>query len=158
MDKVLVTGGSGFIALHCIDQLLGKGYAVRTTIRSESRIDEIKKAMNQYPNIDQNLEFHICDLLEDSGWEEAVHGCDYVLHVASPFTRVIVDPSSSSPDAFASLKASSAPSTIGGTSDSRGPVKLIIIPTFISSAWAVPKPNVTRASTDIKILNILFSL
>ena len=41
MDKVLVTGGSGFIALHCIDQLLGKGYAVRTTIRSESRIDEI---------------------------------------------------------------------------------------------------------------------
>ncbi len=80
------------------------------------------------------------------------------IHVASPFTRVIVDPSSSSPDAFASLKASSAPSTIGGTSDSRGPVKLIIIPTFISSAWAVPKPNVTRASTDIKILNILFSL
>ncbi len=43
MDKVLVTGGSGFIALHCIDQLLGKGYAVRTTVRSESRIDEIKK-------------------------------------------------------------------------------------------------------------------
>ena len=85
MDKVLVTGGSGFIALHCIDQLLEKGYAVRTTVRSESRIDEIKKAMNQYPNLDQNLEFHICDLLEDSGWEEAVHGCEYVLHVASPF-------------------------------------------------------------------------
>ena len=85
MDKVLVTGGSGFIALHCIDQLLEKGYSVRTTVRSESRIDEIKNAMNQYPNVDQNLEFHICDLLEDNGWNEAVHGCDYVLHVASPF-------------------------------------------------------------------------
>ena len=85
MEKVLVTGGSGFIALHCIDQLLEKGYVVRTTIRSESRIDEIKKAMNQYPNLDQNLEFHICDLLEDSGWDEAVNGCEYVLHVASPF-------------------------------------------------------------------------
>ena len=85
MDKVLVTGGSGFIALHCIDQLLEKGYVVRTTIRSESRINEIKKAMNQYPNLDQNLEFHICDLLEDSGWDEAVNGCEYVLHVASPF-------------------------------------------------------------------------
>ena len=85
MEKVLVTGGSGFIALHCIDQLLEKGFMVRTTIRSESRKDEINKAMDKYPNLDQNLEFHICDLLEDNGWYAAVNGCDYVLHVASPF-------------------------------------------------------------------------
>ncbi len=85
MEKVLVTGGSGFIALHCIDQLLEKGFMVRTTIRSESRKDEINKAMDKYPNLDQNLEFHICDLLKDDGWEAAVDGCDYVLHVASPF-------------------------------------------------------------------------
>ena len=85
MKKVLVTGGSGFIALHCIDQLLEKGFMVRTTIRSESRKDEINKAMDKYPNLDQNLEFHICDLLKDEGWEAAVDGCDYVLHVASPF-------------------------------------------------------------------------
>ena len=88
MDKVLVTGGSGFIALHCIDQLLEKGFDVRTTIRSESRIDEIKKAMDQYPNLDQNLEFHICDLLKDNGWDEAVRGCRYVLHVASPLSLI----------------------------------------------------------------------
>ena len=74
-----------FIALHCIDQLLEKGFMVRTTIRSESRKDEINKAMDKYPNLDQNLEFHICDLLKDEGWEAAVDGCDYVLHVASPF-------------------------------------------------------------------------
>jgi len=85
MEKVLVTGGSGFIALHCIDQLLEKGFMVRTTIRSESRKDEINKAMEKYPNLHQNLEFHICDLLEDNGWDSAVDGCDYVLHVASPF-------------------------------------------------------------------------
>lgn len=85
MEKVMVTGGSGFIALHCIDQLLEKGFMVRTTIRSESRKDEINKAMDKYPNLDQNLEFHICDLLKDEGWEAAVDGCDYVLHVASPF-------------------------------------------------------------------------
>ena len=85
MEKVLVTGGSGFIALHCIDQLLDKGFMVRTTIRSESRKDEINKAMEKYPNLHQNLEFHICDLLEDKGWDAAVDGCDYVLHVASPF-------------------------------------------------------------------------
>ena len=57
MEKVLVTGGSGFIALHCIDQLLEKGFMVRTTIRSESRKDEINKAMEKYPNLHQNLEF-----------------------------------------------------------------------------------------------------
>ena len=85
MEKVLVTGGSGFIALHCIDQLLEKGFMVRTTIRSESRKEEINKAMDKYTNLDQNLEFHICDLLKDEGWEAAVDGCDYVLHVASPF-------------------------------------------------------------------------
>ena len=85
MKKVLVTGGSGFIALHCIDQLLEKGFMVRTTIRSESRKEEIIKAMDKYTNLDQNLEFHICDLLKDEGWEAAVDGCDYVLHVASPF-------------------------------------------------------------------------
>ena len=85
MEKVLVTGGSGFIALHCIDQLLEKGFMVRTTIRSESRKEEINKAIDKYPNLDQNLEFHICDLLKDEGWEAAVDGCDYVLHVASPF-------------------------------------------------------------------------
>ena len=85
MEKVLVTGGSGFIALHCIDQLLEKDFMIRTTIRSESRKEEINKAMDKYPNLDQNLEFHICDLLNDEGWEAAVDGCDYVLHVASPF-------------------------------------------------------------------------
>ena len=85
MEKVLVTGGSGFIALHCIDQLLEKGFMVRTTIRSESRKEEINKAMDKYPNLDKNLEFHICDLLNDEGWEAAADGCDYVLHVASPF-------------------------------------------------------------------------
>ena len=85
MKKVLVTGGSGFIALHCIDQLLEKGFSVRTTIRSEARKDEIYKAMSNYNNLDENLEFNICDLLNDDGWNNAVSGCDYVLHVASPF-------------------------------------------------------------------------
>ena len=66
MDKVLVTGGSGFILqLFIVSINFLKRISVRTTIRSESRIDEIKKAMNQYPNLDQNLEFHICDLLEE---------------------------------------------------------------------------------------------
>ena len=37
-QRVLVTGGSGFIAGHCILQLLEQGYLVRTTVRSLSAI------------------------------------------------------------------------------------------------------------------------
>ena len=47
METVLVTGGTGFIGLHCLQQLLDKGYKVRTTIRSESRKQEVLEAMNK---------------------------------------------------------------------------------------------------------------
>ncbi|MDG2060601.1 MAG: aldehyde reductase [SAR86 cluster bacterium] len=85
MDKVLVTGGTGFIGLHCIQQLLDQGYFVRTTIRSESRKEEVMKSMKKYSSNSENLEIVIADLLIDQGWDEAVNGCKYVLHVASPF-------------------------------------------------------------------------
>ena len=85
METVLVTGGTGFIGLHCLQQLLDKGYKVRTTIRSESRKQEVLEAMKKYSSNCENLEFYIADLLKDDGWKEAVEGSKYVLHVASPF-------------------------------------------------------------------------
>ena len=36
-ERVLVTGGSGFIGAHCILQLLAAGHRVRTTVRSLAR-------------------------------------------------------------------------------------------------------------------------
>ena len=85
MEKVLVTGGSGFIGLHCIQQLLDQGFQVKTTIRSNARQTEIVNAMTKHSSHPENLEFFIADLLQDAGWNEAVSGCQYVLHVASPF-------------------------------------------------------------------------
>ena len=85
MEKVLVTGATGFIALHCIAQLLQQGYAVSGTVRTPSRIDEVKKAMTDQGLSTDNLSFVEADLTQDKGWKEAVAGCDYVLHVASPF-------------------------------------------------------------------------
>ena len=85
METVLVTGGTGFIGLHCLQQLLDKGYKVRTTIRSESRKQEVMEAMKKHSSNCENLEFFIADLLNDDGWKEAVEGSKYVLHVASPF-------------------------------------------------------------------------
>lgn len=85
-ELVLVTGGSGFIAAHCILQLLNAGYRVRTTVRSLKREPEVR-AMLKTGGADPGpaLSFNAADLMSDLGWPEAVAGCDFVLHVASPF-------------------------------------------------------------------------
>ena len=85
MEKVLVTGATGFIALHCITQLLEQGYAVRGTVRTPSRIDEVKEAITAHGLNADKVEFAEADLLHEDGWDAAVKGCDYVMHVASPF-------------------------------------------------------------------------
>lgn len=82
---VLVTGGSGFIAVHCILKLLQQGYIVRTTLRSLSRENEVKEMLkNGGITSFVNLSFIEVDLISDKNWNEAVKGCEYVLHVASP--------------------------------------------------------------------------
>lgn len=81
---VLVTGGSGFIALHIIRSLLNQNVKVRTTVRSlkdHSKIDVIKSLS---PQKNQNLDIREADLTDEKPWDEIVKGCNYVLHVASP--------------------------------------------------------------------------
>lgn len=87
--KVLVTGASGFIALHCTLQLLQNGYRVRGTLRTPSRADELRNALEDRVDAGDRLEFVTADLSDDAGWAEAVEGCRYVLHVASPFPREV---------------------------------------------------------------------
>jgi len=83
---VLVTGGSGFVATHCIDQLLRAGYEVRTTVRSLGREPQVRATLKAAgtPRLEA-LSFAATDLGADEGWAGAVAGCRYVLHVASPF-------------------------------------------------------------------------
>src|SRR5579863_10284019 len=85
MSRVLVTGGSGFVGAHVILQLLSAGHEVRTTVRSLKREGDVRamlKAGSQEPG--DRLSFFAADLVSDAGWREAVAGCDYVMHVASP--------------------------------------------------------------------------
>ncbi len=83
---VLVTGGTGFIAVHIILNLLKQGYKVHTTVRSLSRKDELIEALRSGGITSfENLAFFEADLTKDAGWAEAVKGADYVQHVASPF-------------------------------------------------------------------------
>ena len=84
MEKVLVTGGSGYIGLHCISELLKEGFSVRASLRSMDRKQEIQDALADQIKKNESLEFCKLDLMEDDGWDEAVKGCDYILHVASP--------------------------------------------------------------------------
>lgn len=85
MSTILVTGGSGFVGGHVILQLLEAGHAVRTTVRNLKREDEVRATLAANGADTSRLTFFAADLEKDDGWAEAVAGCDYVQHVASPF-------------------------------------------------------------------------
>jgi dihydroflavonol-4-reductase len=84
-QTVLVTGGSGFLGGWCLVELLGRGYRARTTVRDLSREREVRAGVGSHVDADDRLEVRAADLTSDQGWAEAIEGCDYVLHVASPF-------------------------------------------------------------------------
>ncbi len=84
MSTVLVTGGSGFVGSHVIVQLLQAGHDVRTTVRSRSREPEVRKMIAAGGVSSDRLTFFTANLERDAGWAEAIAGCDYVMHVASP--------------------------------------------------------------------------
>ena len=84
MEKVLVTGITGYIGEHCAAELLREGYEVVGTFRSLAKADATRKAISKVAQTD-NLTFVEANLLSDKGWNDAMQGCSYVLHVASPF-------------------------------------------------------------------------
>jgi nucleoside-diphosphate-sugar epimerase len=85
MGTALVTGGSGFVGSHVILQLLAAGHEVRTTVRSLKREETVRTLLRSAgADPGPTLAFFAADLERDEGWAEAVDGCDYVMHVASP--------------------------------------------------------------------------
>ncbi|HUB56706.1 MAG TPA: aldehyde reductase [Mycobacterium sp.] len=85
-DAVLVTGGSGFVAGWCIVELLKNGHTVRASVRDPRRAVSVRDAVSRVVDPGDRLRFVTADLLSDENWDEAVAGCQYVLHVASPLT------------------------------------------------------------------------
>ena len=85
MKNILVTGGTSYIGKHVIAQLIEKSYSVRTTVRDKAKVEEIKSDIEKHLNKQISLDVHIADLLKDDGWEDALKGCDAIIHVAGPF-------------------------------------------------------------------------
>lgn len=88
-DRVLLTGMSGYIGQHCAAELLNQGFEVVGSVRSLSKADASRAAIAAAAPVDR-LKVVEADLLADDGWDEAVAGCTFVLHVASPF--VLAEP------------------------------------------------------------------
>ncbi len=84
MTRVAVTGASGFIAGWCITQLLDDGHEVVATIRSPQREPGVRAAVGATGG--EPLSFHVADLSGDDGWDDALTGCEVLLHVASPMS------------------------------------------------------------------------
>src|ERR1700733_6377851 len=81
---VLVTGGAGFIGNWMIVALLQRGYSVRTTVRNLNREAGGRAAIAKQADAGERLSFFAADLLDDAGWDKAVEGCEFIMHVASP--------------------------------------------------------------------------
>jgi dihydroflavonol-4-reductase len=113
-EKVMVTGVTGYIGQHCGAELLRQGYEVVGTIRSMEKAEAVREGIAKVAPID-NLTFVEADLTSDEGWSEAMAGCKYVLHVASPF--IIADPEDEnemiSPAVDGTLRVLSAAKAVG---------------------------------------------
>lgn len=91
-ESVLLTGISGYIGLHCAQQLLNKGYKVVGSVRNKNKQQEVLKTLTD-ANVDiSNLSIVELDLTRDEGWDVAAMECHYLMHIASPF--IIANPKS----------------------------------------------------------------
>jgi nucleoside-diphosphate-sugar epimerase len=80
---VLVTGASGFVASHVVEEFLEQGYNVIGTVRSESTGNRVKETFSKYGD---KISFRIVeDVASEGAHDEAVKGVDGVIHTASPF-------------------------------------------------------------------------
>ena len=82
---VLLTGISGYTGLHCVKELLESGYIVRGSVRNKEKAIEVQNTLSKAKINTKNLTIVELNLNSDRGWDKAMMGCDFLMHVASPF-------------------------------------------------------------------------
>lgn len=82
-STILITGASGFIGSHVVQEALNAGYKVVGTARSEEKAQNTKKIFNNNSNYSTAI---VKDFQHEGAFDEAVQGVDSVIHVASDTT------------------------------------------------------------------------
>ncbi|KAH0542794.1 hypothetical protein FGG08_002842 [Glutinoglossum americanum] len=86
VGRVLLTGGNGFVGAHILEQLLAKGFQVRSVVRSQAKAEQVH---SDHPNAGSKLDFFIVpDITTAGAFNEAVKSTppfDTIIHTASPF-------------------------------------------------------------------------
>jgi dihydroflavonol-4-reductase len=142
-ETILVTGGSGFLGGWCAAELLRRGDSVRTTVRDLSREPEVREMIATQVDPGDRLAVTKADLNADEGWAEAVAGCDYVLHVASPFPPA----QPKDPDELIVPARDGALRVIGAALDAG--VRRVVMTSSVAAIRNSPKPaNGARTEED----------
>lgn len=72
--KILITGSTGFIGRHLISDLLANQPDVEIVAALRQQTSDLPKEVEQ---------FVLGDFLEKPDWEQALQGCDYIVHLAA---------------------------------------------------------------------------
>jgi len=139
VETVLVTGGGGFVASWCVVALLDRGYAVRATLRDLDKALAVRGMVEAAGVPTERLSFVGADLTRDAGWDAAMEGCAYVLHVASPLA---------SGEAAHDRDAFVAPARDGTLRVLRAAVKAGVRRVVMTSAAATARPPLGSGRTS----------
>ncbi|KAF2862183.1 putative NAD dependent epimerase/dehydratase [Piedraia hortae CBS 480.64] len=93
MSRVLLTGGSGFIAAHILECLLQRGHRVVTTVRTQQKAQKIAERYSNYGKDKLDFAF-VEDIAAPNAFDKAVVSdppFDTVIHTASPFHYNVTD-------------------------------------------------------------------
>jgi len=141
-DPVCVTGASGFIATHIIQQLLAKGYKVRGTVRSVKDLSKYEYLTRLDPSGDQ-LQLVEADLVAEGSYDNAVAGCEYVLHTASPFVLNVKDPQQDLVD-----PAVNGTKNVLNACLKSGTVKKVVLTSSVAALTDSPSPDHVYTEAD----------
>lgn len=147
--RVLVTGGSGFIAGHCILQLLERDYLVRATLRSLGKEATVRAVLDDAGMVHgDNLSFVAADLMSDEGWSAGVADVDFVLHVASPVQPGHVE----NEDAVIRPAREGTLRVLRAARDA-GVQRVVLTSAFHAVSWGHPRSDHTFTEKDWTILD-----
>ena len=143
-NRVLVTGGSGFIAGHCILQLLERDYLVRATIRSLAKEAAVRTVLEDASMVHgEALSFVAADLMSDEGWAEAIADVDFVLHLASP-----VQPGHIANDDDLIVPAREGTLRVLRAARDAGVKRVVLTSAFHAVSWGHPRSDHTFTEDD----------